>query len=199
MSELKKLITRSALVLLSVSFLIGCFADQGTPVSPLDASADASAVSQDVTPSSCPLGVSGYHASYNGLTHRVVGLGYAFVTPNEEEEVEVLSSKFIVKAHGVSAPTVIRWEVDAENPIGLGGGVNRVHQFSPEGLHFNVPSKWYVSFDDAGIGNMNPSLYRCYYYNEDTGNWEPQETTVDLQHNRFVVTINHFSRYAFGR
>jgi hypothetical protein len=64
---------------------------------------------------------------------------------------------------------------------------------------FQTPVTLRVSFCDAGIvGEKTPKL-RCYYFNSTTSAWEPQPTVQDWQNQQFVVTLSHFSRYAFGR
>ncbi len=86
-------------------------------------------------------------------------------------------------------------------PVGLPGGTDRILDFEPEGTVFQVPVTLRVSFDEAGINEEEEKVapLRCYYFNPTTTAWEPQPTSVDWQNKRFVVTLSHFSRYAFGR
>jgi hypothetical protein len=99
----------------------------------------------------------------------------------------------------VSLPTLVTWEIFAQSPTGLTSPLPRVYNFYPHLLTFLIPTTVSISFADAGLGNNNPNAYTFYYHNQLTGQWEPQETTVDVANQRFIVTLNHFSRYAFAR
>ncbi|MBM2840470.1 MAG: hypothetical protein HW412_998 [Bacteroidetes bacterium] len=86
-------------------------------------------------------------------------------------------------------------------PVGLPGATDQVFDFEPEGIVFQVPVTLRVSFADAGINEEEDKVapLRCYYFNPTTSAWEPQPTAIDWQSQLFVVTLSHFSRYAFGR
>lgn len=84
-------------------------------------------------------------------------------------------------------------------PDGLRNALKRVYDFGPEGLEFERPSTLTVPFDDTDLGTADPSLLKCYYYNTSRRRYEEQPTIVDRANRRFIVAINHFSQYAFGR
>lgn len=92
-------------------------------------------------------------------------------------------------------------------PPGLNGATDRIFEFGPEGIVFNAPVTLQVAFEDAGIdptgilrmGILDPYAYTFYYYDETKSVWVPQPTVVDRVNQMFVVTLSHFSRYAFGR
>ncbi len=84
-------------------------------------------------------------------------------------------------------------------PAGLANALKRVYDFGPEGTQFQIGATLTVPFSDTDLGSGDPTLLKCYYYNTRTGRYEVQETIVDTFNKRFLVVINHFSQYAFGR
>jgi len=130
---------------------------------------------------------------------RLLGRVTALVTPLNGGTLSIQSSRLVIPPYAVVAPTLVTWELRVESPEDLTEPLNRIYEFWPDGLVFLVPITLDVSFTDAGLGGRDPNQYRCYYYNELSQSWEPQPTTVDVANRRFVVTLNHFSRYAFGR
>ena len=130
-----------------------------------------------------------------GRVKSVVGL----VTPLLGGTLNLSKSRLVVPPLAVLIPTLVNFSIITAAPEGLPGALNRVYEFSPDGLIFLLPSSLYISFSDAGVGNEDPSLYRFYYFNESQNRWESQPTQVDMSHGQYIVTLNHFSRYAFGR
>ncbi len=84
-------------------------------------------------------------------------------------------------------------------PAGLASALKRVYDFGPEGTEFALPAILTVPFSDTDLGTADPSLLKCYYYNTSTRRYEVQATIVDRVNKKFIVEINHFSQYAFGR
>jgi hypothetical protein len=131
----------------------------------------------------------------NGVTRTVTGL----VTPLLGGTLHLSQSQLVVHPLAVLLPTMVRFSMTTTAPENLPGALNRVYDFSPDGLTFHVPTTLYVSFSDAGLGHQDPTRYTFYYFNENQNRWEPQATVVDMQNHQFIVTLHHFSRYAFGR
>jgi hypothetical protein len=86
-------------------------------------------------------------------------------------------------------------------PVGLPGATDRVFDFSPDGIVFLIPVTLYVSFAEAGINEDEEKvpMLRFYYFDPTASTWVRQPTVIDWQSRRFIVTLSHFSRYAFGR
>jgi hypothetical protein len=129
------------------------------------------------------------------VTQTVSGL----ITPLLGGTLRLSHSRLAVPPLSVLAPTLATFSMTNETPAGLPGALNKVYEFSPDGLIFLVASTLYVSFADAGIDNQDPHDYTFYYFNTVHNLWEAQPTEVDTVNQGFVVTLHHFSRYAFGR
>lgn len=127
------------------------------------------------------------------------GTATRIVTPSRGGTLRLMNSKLVLFPGSVSEPVSVSWTIENDAPEGLKGALQRIYRFSPDGLVFNTPGKAYISFKDAGLGKRNPNSYRFYYFNESTGKWERQKTQVNIFLKQFVVTMHHFSRYAFGR
>jgi len=196
----QKWFARTFVWMLALALLIGCQADSlNAPAAP-DAGIQTQSIMHDeIGQSSTSSLIGDLIGGVGGLLRRVLGIVTGLVTPSNGGTLDLLHSRFVVPPNAVTRTTRIAWVLRAETPDGLPGALNRVYDFGPEGLVFQVPGTLYVSFGDAGLGNNNPNLYTFYYFNEATQNWEPQPTAVDVGNNRFVVTLQHFSRYAFGR
>lgn len=111
----------------------------------------------------------------------------------------LLGSRLVVPPNAVDTTTQINFTLIEELPQGLNQPLNRGYYFSPDAFTFLRSCTLYVSFMDANLGTNDPSLYRFWYHNEVTNNWEPQPTSVDVNRQEFIVLLEHFSRYAFGR
>jgi len=133
------------------------------------------------------------------VLNRLLGRVTRLVTPLLGGTLPILNSSLVVPPFAVLTPLLATWELRVETPVGLSDPLSRIYEFWPDGTIFLRSTSLNVSFVDAGLGSRNPYDYRCYYFNEQTGSWEVQPTIVDMQNQRFVVTIDHFSRYAFGR
>jgi hypothetical protein len=196
----RTLLVKILVWLLAISLLIGCQADVlNGPALPEAANSEQSLTQDEIGGLSTSSLLGGLIGGVGGLLRRVLGIVTGLVTPSNGGVLNLLTSRLVVPPYAVTTTTSITWVLRSETPGGLSGALNRVYDFGPEGLSFQVPSTLYVSFADAGLGNNDPQLYTFYYFNESTQSWEAQATGVDLPNQRFVVTLHHFSRYAFGR
>ncbi len=122
------------------------------------------------------------------------------ISPRRGGAIRLLHSKLVIMPRSLTDRVRVTWSIKKDQPAGLSGGLPRVYEFSPGGLKFKTPAKAFISFEDAGMDrHSNPRDYSFYYFNESTGQWEKQKTQVNMGKRRFVVTMHHFSRYAFGR
>jgi hypothetical protein len=122
------------------------------------------------------------------------------ISPRRGGSLRLLHSKLVIMPRSVTDRVRVTWSIRKEEPEGLGGGLPRIYEFSPGGLKFKTPAKAFISFEDAGVDrHSSPRDYSFYYFDESTGRWEKQKTHVNVGKRRFVVTMHHFSRYAFGR
>ncbi|HEX9657981.1 MAG TPA: hypothetical protein VGB89_13830 [Bacteroidota bacterium] len=113
--------------------------------------------------------------------------------------INLLGASLVIPAGALLDTTMITFDLTETMPIGLPGATRRVYDFGPEGSIFQVPITFYVPFDDAGItGEKVPNL-RLYWFDPATNSWVRQPTESDWTNRRFVATLSHFSRYAFGR
>jgi hypothetical protein len=119
------------------------------------------------------------------------------VTPTLGGIVRLSSSSLTILPGAVNASVIVTWELRVVTPPGLEGALKRVYEFGPDGTQFNTPAVLRVSFSDAGLGINDARQYRFYYWNGAA--WEAQPTQVDMQNRQFIVQLNHFSAYAFGR
>lgn len=191
---LKRALTNVICVLLSLMVLIGC--QSGTPVGPTEPA--------HAPPQAQPIQAEdqSQDTAKDGLITNLLGFVIKTILPmlGGELNIQQLQTKLVIPPGAVPGilPVLMRYSVFNEAPRNLPDALNRVYEFGPQ-LQFLRPCKLYVPFSTAGVGSNDPTLYRMYYYNENTMQWEPQETLVDLTNSRFVVTITHFSRYAFAR
>lgn len=130
-------------------------------------------------------------------TWRAIGI----ITPESGGALDILRSSFSAPPGAVSAPTLISLDITVATPQGLPNGLERVYDFFPEGTTFQIPVTLRVAFEDAGleVEDTYPGLIKFYYFNPSTNAWEVQPTQVDWENQQFVVQMNHFSRYGFGR
>ncbi len=182
-------LTRALVMVLSLTILWGCQVDSMNPVVPQGHSQPA-AVAQPVENTAI---------GSDFLIGKLLGTVTRLVTPLLGGTLQVRQSKLVVPPFAVLMPTLVSFTITVGQPTGLPGALNREYYFAPHGLNFLSPSKLYVTFNDAGLGNANPYQYQLYYYNQSLNRWEAQPTVVDAANQRFVVTLNHFSRYAFAR
>jgi hypothetical protein len=127
-------------------------------------------------------------------TWHVVGL-----IPPSGGTLNLLTSRLEVPPGAVNSTVPVSFRITSTTPVGLPGSTNRVFDFGPDGTVFQVPITLYVSFRDAGIEGEKISPLRFYYFNTSTSQWERQPTEINWDTGEFVVTLSHFSRYAFGR
>ncbi len=129
----------------------------------------------------------------------VFGVTNGIVTTDSGGTLLISESTLEIPAGAVPGNMLVGWAMVDQAPTDLGDPLPRTYIFAPHGIHFLVPVRLYVSFNDAGLFQKNPHSYSMYYYDESTGLWEKVDTRVNLATQQFVVTLNHFSRYAFGR
>jgi hypothetical protein len=137
----------------------------------------------------------------------LLGRGTGVVTPSAGGTIAlvtapniILDSRLTFPPQSVVAPETVTFSLYQEvPPPGLVAPLNRGYYFTPDGVTFQEPCTLHVSFVDANVGSNDPTLYRCYYYNQQTTQWVLQQTTAVLSRQEFVVPLSHFSRYAFGR
>jgi hypothetical protein len=125
--------------------------------------------------------------------------GSGLVTPDSGGTVRLLTSMFSAPAGAVTSPTIVTFTIAVAIPEELPGATDRIFDFQPEGIYFQTPCTAYISFADAGATGGSVSLLHCYYFDAENFVWVPQPTRIDWQRQCFVVTLAHFSRYAFGR
>ena len=113
--------------------------------------------------------------------------------------LNLLTSRLVIPNGALDSTRTISFRITNASPQGLPGSTNRVFDFGPDGTAFQVPVTLYVSFQDAGMEGEKVRPLRFYYYNTSTSSWEIQPTEVDWRTGELVVTLSHFSRYAFGR
>ena len=121
------------------------------------------------------------------------------ITPDSGGTVSLLSSVFSAPAGAVTSPTVVSFTIAVATPEGLPGATDRIFEFEPEGTFFQTPCTVCVSFEDAGVTGEKVPVLHFYYFDPENFVWVSQPTQIEWQRQRFVVTLAHFSRYAFGR
>lgn len=130
----------------------------------------------------------------------LIAEGINFIHPLVGGTVSLAGSSLEIPSDALLVPTMISAELrDAQPPAGLKEAPRRVFRFFPAGLQFQRNAFLYVAFDDIGIDDRSAYAFRCYYYNEATNQYEVQKTRVDFANRRYIVFIQHFSMYAFGR
>lgn len=135
-----------------------------------------------------------------GVLDKLLGEVTRLVLPGEGAILSVRTTSFEIPAGAITTKKVISYSLwDATPQPGLTNAAKRLFKFGPEGTTFNKLCTMIVPFSELNLGNIDPRTIICYYYNEGTRHYEAQPTTVDLQNQRFIVKISHFSQYAFGR
>lgn len=127
--------------------------------------------------------------------------GSGLITPADGGTFNILRSSLSAPPGAVTTPTPVSLDITVCVPEGLPNGLDRVYDFLPEGTIFQIPVTFRVAFEDAGleVEDTYPGLIKFYYFNPSTNLWEVQPTQVDWENQQFVVQLNHFSRYGFGR
>ena len=69
-------------------------------------------------------------------------------------------------------------------------------EFGPHGTQFNGPVTVTLSYQAADLTGVNQEDLKIAYFNENTGEWEIQQTHVNKWMKTVVVYLQHFSRYA---
>ncbi len=176
--------------LIVLSLFLGCHHD-GEPSAPLERTGAAAQVNNGpVTDQLDAL----------SLPDSLVGFSVSLVKPLFGATLNVATTSFTVPSGAVLAPQWISYTVVRKTPPpGMLDMPRRVFRFHPDGLVFLRPCQLIVPFDELELGAIDPSTLTCCYYNPVTLTYEPQPTVVDLQGRRFIVQINHFSQYGFGR
>jgi hypothetical protein len=123
-----------------------------------------------------------------------------FIQPLEGGTFALGACSFEIPPGALSLPALITAELrDALPPPGLKDAPRRVFRFFPAGLQFQRSAILYVSFDALGIDDRSAYGFRCYYYNAATQQHEAAKTRVDFAGRRYIVFLQHFSMYTFGR
>jgi Bacterial Ig-like domain (group 2)/Thrombospondin type 3 repeat/ZU5 domain len=138
----------------------------------------------------CPTGSSG---------QGIVGSGGGVVCgPDERVTLQI-------PAGALGSPVTIA--ITPAGPLPSGGGVmaGSAYEFSPSGLHFNVPVNLSITYDEnqvpAGIAEDSLVLLSS---DHGTGPltsqtpWEERPSSVDTAANRVTATIEHFSHDGIG-
>lgn len=130
----------------------------------------------------------------------LIGMSAAVVKPLVGATLDVGGCSFRLPPRAIVTPTFVSFTISKRNPPhGLQDMPKRIFQFYPEGLVFLENCELVVPFNALDLGATDPSTLSCWYYNPVTRSYEPQPTVVDLQRQRYLVQIRHFSIYGFGR
>lgn len=124
------------------------------------------------------------------------------VIPPGGGTLDLFNSTINFPPGALSESTLVSFRITTGvTPVGLPGATDRVFDFSPDGIVFLIPVTLYVSFAEAGINEAEEKvpMLRFYYFDPMATTWVRQPTAIDWQNRRFIVTLSHFSRYAFGR
>lgn len=113
--------------------------------------------------------------------------------------LNLLNSNIAFAPEALEQSTQISFSMRIQAPVGLPGALPRIYEFGPEGTTFKYPAILSVSFQDAGLTMPTEAMMYFYYHDEVNNQWIRQETQMDVANRRFVVRLEHFSRYAFGR
>jgi hypothetical protein len=144
------------------------------------------------------------------LTRDSVWFTTGTFAPGTGGNVDLLASSLVAAPGSVTITTEVSFGITIAIPEGLPGATRRVFDFGPDGLLFapGAPVTLHVSFADAGIAETSTPWmvthvkdfnYTLYYFDPVKQTWVPQPTVVDVAKQEFIVTLAHFSRYAFGR
>jgi hypothetical protein len=141
---------------------------------------------------------NGYYALGRGNEAWTVSRNVAGATENV---LYLLNSRLVVPAGALPEPTEIQFTMASMSPTGIPGiPLGKVYEFGPDSTIFTSPVDAYISFIDAELGTNDPYLVRFYYLDESSYTWLQQQLpVVDTANGRFIVRLNHFSRYAFAR
>ncbi|MER3523825.1 MAG: hypothetical protein C4326_07080 [Ignavibacteria bacterium] len=138
--------------------------------------------------------------SKNPVLDSLIGVSAAIVEPLVGATIDVGGCSFRIPPRAIGTPTFISFAISKGNPpAGLHNMPKRLFRFHPEGLIFLQNCELVVPFSALELGSIDPSTLSCWYYNPVTRTYEPEPTVVDLQAQRYVVQIRHFSIYGFGR
>lgn len=121
------------------------------------------------------------------------------ISPQYGGTLHLLNSSLVVAPGALLSTTNFSWTIASRVPQGLPGALRREYEFGPEGTTFQIPVNVYISFADAALEGNDPYQFQFYYYDPESNAWVIQSRKVDLTNERFVVRLQHFSRYAFGR
>ena len=178
--------------------MAGCQSDGTTDIV---SSGSDSPVSSKQWPGRCGLGEDPLFNPLNEdrFIPDLIDVATGVVTPDSGGTLVISQSSVVIPAGAVTGNVMVAWAMLDRTPPDLPDALPRTYIFAPHGINFLVPIKVYISFDDAGLGQGTPFWTKFYCFNESTGVWEEQETRYNLFSKQFIVTLNHFSRYAFGR
>ena len=70
--------------------------------------------------------------------------------------------------------------------------------FGPEGLAFNKPVEFKVSYKGLDLGDMNEEDLTIYFVDYDTNTWIDTNAKVNTKKKTVTAWIDHFSRYALS-
>jgi hypothetical protein len=130
----------------------------------------------------------------------LLGKVVQLVLPGKGATLQIRSTILTIRPGALQLPTLVTFSMwNVTPPRGLRDAPNRVFSFFPHGLLFGTPSTLVVPFAELGVTRQNAAGLACYYYNELTRKYERQPTTIDYNNEVFIVQLNHFSQYAFGR
>lgn len=132
----------------------------------------------------------------------LLGEDSKLITPIDGGTLQIRSSKLTVPPGALALPTTIIFRIlTIDPPKGIRNALKRVITFSPDGLVFLRPCTLEINAQELG-GDLasNKRALTCFYYNPLTQRYQPQATAFKNENGgKYIVTINHFSAYAFGR
>ena len=70
--------------------------------------------------------------------------------------------------------------------------------FGPEGLVFNKPVEFKVSYERVDLGDINEKDLAIYFVDYETNTWIDTNAKVDTKKKTVTARIDHFSRYALS-
>ena len=90
---------------------------------------------------------------------------------------------------------------EAEMPDDV-DGLPVLREFGPPGTTFDPPITITITYTDDEIEGLDEENLRIFLYNEETGTFDTEVTSQiierDLENNRIVFEVNHFSIFALG-
>lgn len=69
---------------------------------------------------------------------------------------------------------------------------------NPEGLEFNKPVEFKISYKGLDLGDMNEEDLTIYFIDYETNMWIDTNAEVDTKKKTVTALIDHFSRYALS-